>query len=212
MDSEDVTSRMLRPYLTCDSKILKEIEMAFAIFDDDGNGYISSGEFQALCFEMGEIMSDREVGAALKQIDFNDNGRIDFHEFAVWWVQDKPNKDGDDVLNDTNQKMLAMKLKMLKRAKTTMVRFRAPSTKKKGGIKALDVSDSRTRRATKNLDDLNKLSSKGGEKRLTKGLKRMSMFGSKNKKSGSDTEDDNNNDKKKSGGALKHISERPGSV
>jgi len=70
MDMEDVNSRMLRSYqpLQCDKSILREIEMAFGVFDHDGNGYISSGEFQALCFEMGEVMSDKECAEALARI------------------------------------------------------------------------------------------------------------------------------------------------
>ena len=115
MHGEDVTSGRIRAYLTCDAEQLGEIELAFEIFDADGSGTITGSEFQALCFELGEMMDDRQTKEAVDSIDLDGNGVIQFYEFATWWVTDKPTGVGSG--DTTSHKMLAMKLKMLKRAK-----------------------------------------------------------------------------------------------
>jgi len=116
MHQEDVTSNMIRPYLTCDEALLAEVRIAFEVFDADGSGTISGAEFQALCFELGEIMDEKQAKDAMDVIDLGGDGLIQFHEFATWWVTDKPKGAGGD--DSVNHKMLALKLKMLKRAKT----------------------------------------------------------------------------------------------
>jgi hypothetical protein len=121
MHMEDVASNSIRSYLCCDESLLSEVRIAFEVFDGDGSGDISSSEFQALCFELGEIMDETQTKEALRVIDLDGNGVIQFHEFATWWVTDKPSGAGDK--DDVNHKMLALKLKMLKRAKTVYGRL-----------------------------------------------------------------------------------------
>ena len=122
MHKEDVIATQLRTFLTCDSSTLNEIRLAFEVFDLDGNGTINATEFQALVFELGEVMTERELAEAMKKIDLDGNGVVQFHEFAVWWVE-KPISSSES--NDSNRRMLELKLKMLKRAKNVMARMGA---------------------------------------------------------------------------------------
>jgi hypothetical protein len=121
MHKEDVCALAIRPYLTCDDKLLTEIRVAFEVFDLDGNGTISHQEFQALVFELGEVMTEKELAVALAKIDLDGNGVVQFHEFATWWVT-KPSA-GEGRRDTQEYKMLALKLKMLKRAKGVAARI-----------------------------------------------------------------------------------------
>ncbi|GMH55038.1 hypothetical protein TL16_g01803 [Triparma laevis f. inornata] len=121
MHQEDVIAKELRVFLTCDTNLLNEIRIAFEIFDLDGNGTINKTEFQALCFELGQVMTEKELAEAMETIDLDGNGVVQFHEFACWWIE-KP-KVGEGGSSDANHKMLEMKLKMLKRAKGIMGRM-----------------------------------------------------------------------------------------
>ncbi|GMH53247.1 hypothetical protein TrST_g11716 [Triparma strigata] len=121
MHSEDIIASQLRTFLTCDSNTLNEIRIAFEIFDLDGNGTINKTEFQALCFELGQVMTEKELAEAMNVIDLDGNGVVQFHEFACWWIE-RP-KVGEGVSSDANHKMLELKLKMLKRAKGIMGRM-----------------------------------------------------------------------------------------
>ena len=66
-------------------------------------------------------MTEKELAEALASIDLDGNGIIQFHEFACWWVS-KP-KRGSNESDSQEHKMLALKLKMLKRAKGVMGRM-----------------------------------------------------------------------------------------
>jgi len=51
---------------------------AFAIFDEDGNGYISPDEIQLLFKKLGELISTDEAVEIMKDCDLNKDGVIDF--------------------------------------------------------------------------------------------------------------------------------------
>ena len=142
MHAEDLASQSTRTYLTCDSVVLKEIQLAFEVFDSDGSGSISASEFQELCFELGIVMTEREVVAAVREIDTDGNGTLQFHEFAEWWVTEGPSGQGDS--DDINTKMLAMKLKMLKRAKEMYGKLNIMKGRKGKKIEALNILEEDT--------------------------------------------------------------------
>ncbi|KAI3507274.1 hypothetical protein L1887_22184 [Cichorium endivia] len=69
----------------CDSGKQEEMEMmeAFKVFDENGDGYISVDELQAVLVKLG-FAEGNEIGRVQKMIssvDRNKDGRVDFTEF-----------------------------------------------------------------------------------------------------------------------------------
>ena len=60
-------------------------ERVFAKYDTDGDGSISSKELHALCMEMGTLLSAEQLEMALKVMDTDGNGTIEYNEFEKWW-------------------------------------------------------------------------------------------------------------------------------
>ena len=62
-----------------------EVRQAFNEFDADGSGEIDKHELQALSKRLGAPLSDEELDTALKDLDLNGDGVIDFEEFCRWY-------------------------------------------------------------------------------------------------------------------------------
>eukprot|EP00760_Papus_ankaliazontas_P028455 PhM_4_TR3720/c0_g1_i1/m.66238/K02183/CALM; calmodulin len=60
---------------------IAELREAFALFDKDGNGFISSEELGAVMQSVGQPLTPEEVQAMLGEADIDRNGTIDFPEF-----------------------------------------------------------------------------------------------------------------------------------
>lgn len=60
-----------------------ELREAFAIFDKDGNGFISADELKSALLNLGEKMEDHEVRAMIAAADKDGNGQIDYEEFIA---------------------------------------------------------------------------------------------------------------------------------
>ena len=54
-----------------DKNKIDEISEAFATFDRDASGTISSAEFQNICFEIGEVLTEEQVARAVAEIDLD---------------------------------------------------------------------------------------------------------------------------------------------
>lgn len=67
---------------------LAELRESFEYNDRDGDGKIELEEFIEMLDELGAEMSDQEAGIGFRDIDSNDDGRIDFAEFVAWWAED----------------------------------------------------------------------------------------------------------------------------
>ena len=61
----------------------EEIREAFRVFDQDGNGYITSEELEAVMIKLGENLTKDELTAMMIEADLDGDGRIDFDEFVV---------------------------------------------------------------------------------------------------------------------------------
>ncbi|TDH68253.1 hypothetical protein CCR75_004762 [Bremia lactucae] len=59
-----------------------DTQQAFRIFDADANGFIEYEEFLNTLKQMDTGLSDQQVFALMRTADANDDGRIDFQEFA----------------------------------------------------------------------------------------------------------------------------------
>ena len=58
---------------------------AFKQFDKDGSGSIDKSQLGELSKQLGNELSDAELGTALKDLDLNGDGVIDIHEFSRWY-------------------------------------------------------------------------------------------------------------------------------
>jgi protein phosphatase len=58
------------------------LEQAFKVFDADSNGFIEYEEFMSTLKKMDTGLSDQQIFELMRTADTNDDGRIDFNEFA----------------------------------------------------------------------------------------------------------------------------------
>ncbi|KAL7682977.1 putative serine/threonine-protein phosphatase with EF-hands [Plasmopara halstedii] len=59
-----------------------DMQQAFKVFDTDSSGFIEYEEFLNTLKQMDTGLSDQQVFALMRTADTNDDGRIDFNEFA----------------------------------------------------------------------------------------------------------------------------------
>lgn len=69
-------------------KDVAAVKAAFDHFDADASGFIDKAEFAALSADLGELLDDDELAAAVKEIDVSGDGKISFNEFIRWWATD----------------------------------------------------------------------------------------------------------------------------
>lgn len=60
-----------------------ELREAFAVFDKDGNGFISAEELKGALLNLGEKLEDHEIKAMIAAADKDGNGQIDYEEFIA---------------------------------------------------------------------------------------------------------------------------------
>jgi len=66
-------------------KIDTDVKPAFQKFDADGSGAIDKKELQTLSETLGFPLTDEQTDVALKDLDLNKDGVIDFNEFQRWY-------------------------------------------------------------------------------------------------------------------------------
>lgn len=59
-------------------------QIVFKKYDEDGNG-ISTSEFRNLCYDLGHYLSEDELNMAIKFLDADGSGKIEYNEFQKWW-------------------------------------------------------------------------------------------------------------------------------
>mmetsp|Transcript_27052 Transcript_27052/g.37653 ORF Transcript_27052/g.37653 Transcript_27052/m.37653 type:complete len:430 (+) Transcript_27052:138-1427(+) len=60
-------------------------EIVFQKFDHDRSGSIDIKEFQALCYNLGYMLTDAEIKYAVLTLDKDGSGKIEVNEFKSWW-------------------------------------------------------------------------------------------------------------------------------
>ncbi|KAK6925802.1 EF-hand domain [Dillenia turbinata] len=66
-----------------DDSFEQELKEAFQVFDRDQNGLISSSELRRVMTHLGEKPSDEDIEDMIKEADKNDDGLINYNEFAT---------------------------------------------------------------------------------------------------------------------------------
>mmetsp|Transcript_72141 Transcript_72141/g.108894 ORF Transcript_72141/g.108894 Transcript_72141/m.108894 type:complete len:146 (-) Transcript_72141:86-523(-) len=59
-----------------------EIIDSFAVFDKDGEGFISAVEFKHILTNMGEALSEKEMQEVMSEVEIGSNGKINYKAFA----------------------------------------------------------------------------------------------------------------------------------
>lgn len=59
-----------------------EFRNAFNVFDKDGSGYISADELKQVLANLGEAMTDEEIGDMVREADLDLDGQVSFDEFV----------------------------------------------------------------------------------------------------------------------------------
>ena len=54
----------------------EDLKTSFAVFDKDGNGFISVPELKFIMTNIGEKMTDEEVESMLREADANGDGQL----------------------------------------------------------------------------------------------------------------------------------------
>ena len=63
----------------------KDAKSMFIEMDIDHSGFLDGNEVANLCKKMGKKLSSKEVASAMKEMDQDGSGEVDFAEFSKWW-------------------------------------------------------------------------------------------------------------------------------
>lgn len=75
---------------------LDEYKEAFALFDKDGDGQISTKEFIKVLKNLGQNVSAEEAKNIMQELDQDNSGMIDFPEFVSYMKKTKVIEEVDD--------------------------------------------------------------------------------------------------------------------
>mmetsp|Transcript_16084 Transcript_16084/g.27159 ORF Transcript_16084/g.27159 Transcript_16084/m.27159 type:complete len:281 (+) Transcript_16084:220-1062(+) len=76
------------------AKVDNEVSKIFTKFDYDKNNTIDKSELASLSKELGHELTAEELETAMKDLDMNGNGVIDFSEFKRWYFSGMKAYDG----------------------------------------------------------------------------------------------------------------------
>ncbi|CAL9737594.1 calmodulin [Monosporozyma servazzii] len=77
---------------------IAEFKEAFALFDKDNNGYISSSELATVMRSLGLSPSEAEVADLMNEIDVDGNHKIEFSEFLALMSRQLKSTDSEQEL------------------------------------------------------------------------------------------------------------------
>ncbi|XP_069131579.1 calmodulin-2-like [Argopecten irradians] len=73
---------------------------AFALFDKDGNGHISTNELMAVMQSLGQNPTTDEVKEMIAEVDKNGNGTVEFEEFCKMMIRKEEEQDPEEALRE----------------------------------------------------------------------------------------------------------------
>jgi hypothetical protein len=83
--SEELKSAYNQSVEAYNKKLEEDVRPAFSKFDKDGSGAIDKQELQALMKDLGSELDEEHLNIALKDLDTNKDGVVDFSEFKRWY-------------------------------------------------------------------------------------------------------------------------------
>ena len=87
--------------LSTDEKVIwDEAHQMFSKIDVDGSGVLDMDEVQKLGVMLGFNFSHVELVTAMKQMDEDGSGQVEFVEFYEWWVEKKEQEGNLDMHNE----------------------------------------------------------------------------------------------------------------
>ena len=91
-DVEQIFKDKLSPeqmelYLKLEEKTIDEYREIFNIFDETGDGTISNDEIGKVMEGLGERLEPEEIDALIAEIDYDNDGEVDFDEFVCLMVK-----------------------------------------------------------------------------------------------------------------------------
>ena len=94
----DSTVRDMADHLTDEQTA--EFREAFALFDKDGDGTISTKELGTVMNSLGQKPTAAELETMIKEIDTDGNGEIDFDEFLTMMAKKLQESDLEDDIRE----------------------------------------------------------------------------------------------------------------
>jgi len=77
------------------ARIRGDVKATFRQVDTDNSGYIDKAELKAVLQKLGGAVSDEEVDNCYRELDENDDGKIDFAEFSRWYLKSENRIESD---------------------------------------------------------------------------------------------------------------------
>ncbi|KAF0892074.1 hypothetical protein E2562_013469 [Oryza meyeriana var. granulata] len=90
IDFQEFLGLMARKMKDKDSE--EELREAFRVFDKDQNGFISAAELRQVMANIGERLTDEEVGEMILEADVDGDGQINYEEFVKCMMAKKRKK------------------------------------------------------------------------------------------------------------------------
>ena len=85
-------------YITDEQR--KDLQDIFDQFDKDKDGKISGKELANAMFSMGQNPTDDEINEMMREVDLNQDGKIDFDEFMILMTKSSPETQAEEeVIN-----------------------------------------------------------------------------------------------------------------
>ncbi|XP_077987318.1 uncharacterized protein LOC144441926 [Glandiceps talaboti] len=81
-------------------KQIQEFKEAFALFDKDGDGHVTSKELGTVMKSLGHNPSQDELQEMIREVDTQGNGSIEFDEFLLLMAKKIKEQDDDDDLRE----------------------------------------------------------------------------------------------------------------
>jgi len=84
-------------------KQFDEINKAFCVFDQDGNGKISHAELRNVIKSLGRAMSEKDLTDMMRAADSDGSGAIEFNEFLPLIAKEFMGNKGKETNKDTQE-------------------------------------------------------------------------------------------------------------
>ncbi|KAM6437412.1 uncharacterized protein PHA67_024167 [Liasis olivaceus] len=77
-----------------------EVKDAFTLFDEDGDGLITTRELGTVMRSLGKNPTESELQSMINQLDANSNGKVDFPEFLSLMAKRTRGSDSEEEIRE----------------------------------------------------------------------------------------------------------------